>query len=255
MPLEKRGFVMTKKVILVVVEGETEQVILYDYLDMYFAESEVRFDVQRGDILTKWEGNKKTTNIKKTVGQVISRYLEKNKFLPKDLLAVVQITDADGCFIPLEQVKVSTNIKGSIFYDETEILVESAKKKEAIEERNTLKAQNIKILATSESFTLKKKSVPYQLFYFSTNLEHVLWGERNEEPVGKVSKADEFIETLSCSIEEYLRQYLHVNKDNSYDEQIEESWSYIMQDCNSLKRSTNVPLLVEMVEQIQRNVQ
>ncbi|KOS67162.1 hypothetical protein AEA09_15040 [Lysinibacillus contaminans] len=246
---------MTKKVILVVVEGETEQIILYDYLDMYFAESEVRFDVQRGDILTKWEGTKKTTNIKNTVGQVISRYLEKNKFLPKDLLAIVQITDADGCFIPHEHVKVSADVKGSIFYDETEILVGSTKKKEAIEARNTLKAQNIKILATSESFTLKKNHVPYQLFYFSTNLEHVLWGERNEEAVGKVSKADEFIETLSCSIEEYLRPFLHVNEGNTYDEKLEESWAYVMQDCNSLQRSTNVPLLVEMVEQIQRDVQ
>lgn len=254
MPLEKRGFVMTKKVILVVVEGETEQVILYDYLDTYFAESEVRFDVQRGDLLTKWEGTKKVTNIKNTVGQVIKHYLEKNKFLPKDLLAVVQVTDADGCFIANEQVKVNTEIKESIFYDETEILVNSEKKKEAIEERNTLKAQNIKILATSESFTLKKIPVPYQLFYFSTNLEHVLWGERNEEPTGKVSKADEFMDTLTVSIEDYLRQYLRTNKDHSYVEQIEESWAYLMQDCNSLQRSTNVPLLVEMVKQIQLDV-
>ena len=246
---------MTKKVILVVVEGETEQIILYDYLDAYFAQSEVRFDVQRGDILTKWEGTKKPTNIKNTVGQVINRYLEKNKFLPKDLLAIVHITDADGCFIPPEHVKVSADVSGTVFYDETEILVGSTKKKEAIEARNTLKAQNIKTLATSQSFTLKKNPVPYQLFYFSTNLEHVLWGERNEAGIGKAHKADEFIETLSCSIEEYLRPFLHVDKGNSYDEKLEASWAYVMQDCNSLQRSTNVPLLVEMVEQIQQNAQ
>lgn len=246
---------MTKKVILVVVEGETEQIILYDYLDTYFTESEVRFDVQRGDMLTKWEGTKKTTNIKKTVGQVISHYLDKNKFLSKDLLAIVQITDADGCFIPHEHVKVNSDLNRSIFYDETEILVGSMKKKEAIEERNTLKAQNIKILATSKSFTVKRNPVPYQLFYFSTNLEHVLWGERNEEAIGKVHKADEFMENLSCSIEEYLRPFLHADKGSSYEEKLEESWTYVMQDCNSLQRSTNVPLLVEMVEQIQRDVQ
>lgn len=246
---------MTKKVILVVVEGETEQIVLNDYLDTFFAETEVRFDVQRGDILTKWEGTKRTTNVKNAVGQIISRYLEKNKFLPKDLLAIVHITDADGCFIPHEHVKVSPDVKGSIFYDETEILVGTTKKKEAIEARNTLKAQNIKILATSQSFTLKKNPVPYQLFYFSTNLEHVLWGERNEDAIGKVHKADEFIETLSCSIEEYLRPFLHVDKGGSYEEKIEESWAHIMQDCNSLQRSTNVPLVVEMVEKVQQDVQ
>ncbi|MEG0258428.1 MAG: hypothetical protein RR595_07360 [Lysinibacillus sp.] len=241
---------MTKKVILVVVEGETEQIILFDFLDEYFAQSEVRFDVQRGDMLSSW--GKANANIKNTVGQVINKYLEKNKFLPQDLLAVVHITDADGCFIPHEYVKVSDDLTDALIYAEDGILVATTTKKQHIEDRNTLKAKNIKILSPIEFFTLRKRRIPYQLFYFSTNLEHVLWDERNERRDEKVDKADDFIETLECSIEDYLKKYLYIDGQTTYEEKMKSSWAHVMEDLNSLQRSTNVPLLMDMIEQVQQ---
>ncbi|WP_283778692.1 hypothetical protein [Lysinibacillus sp. D4A3_S15] len=44
---------MTKKVLLIIVEGQTEQIILEAYLDTYFADTTIRFDVQREEVLTK----------------------------------------------------------------------------------------------------------------------------------------------------------------------------------------------------------
>ncbi len=49
---------MTRKVLLVIVEGQTEQIILEDFLDEHFSDSTIRFDVQREDILTKWDAKK-----------------------------------------------------------------------------------------------------------------------------------------------------------------------------------------------------
>jgi len=94
--LEKQVCSMTKKILLIIVEGQTEQIILEDYLDEYFANSMIRFDVQREDILTKWDANKRIPNIKNSVVKVIQSYLNKYKFLAKDLTAIVHITDADG---------------------------------------------------------------------------------------------------------------------------------------------------------------
>ena len=88
---------MTKKVLLIIVEGQTEQIILEDYLDTYFADTTIRFDVQREDVLTKWDAHKRIPNIKNSVIRVIQSYLDKYKFLAKDLTAVIHITDADGC--------------------------------------------------------------------------------------------------------------------------------------------------------------
>lgn len=248
MPLEKRVSSVTKKVLLIIVEGHTEQIILEDFLDEHFANSTIRFDVQREDILTKWDANKRIPNIKNSVTRVIQNYLEKYKFLAKDLTAVVHITDADGCFIAPEFVKVKGDIEQNLFYTEDAILVKSEKRKEQIEQRNEMKANNAKILMANDHFSIHRLRIPYQLFYFSTNLEHVLWNERNEIATEKVQKADEFMESLSSSIEEFLKEYLPVNPELPYKDKMKMSWSFLMEGCNSLQRGTNVPLLFEMIK-------
>jgi len=187
--LEKQVCSMTKKILLIIVEGQTEQIILEDYLDEYFANSMIRFDVQREDILTKWDANKRIPNIKNSVVKVIQSYLNKYKFLAKDLTAIVHITDADGCFIAPEFVKVKEDIEQNLFYTEDAILVNSDKRKEQIEQRNEMKANNARILVANDHFSINRLKVPYQLFYFSTNLEHVLWDERNEIPTEKNPKS------------------------------------------------------------------
>jgi len=238
---------MTKKVLLVIVEGHTEQIILEDFLDEYFANSTIRFDVQREDILTKWDAKKRIPNIKNSVSRVVHNYLAKYKFLAKDLSAVIHITDADGCFIAPEFVKIKADMEQNLYYTEDAILVKTEKRKEQIEQRNEMKANNVKILLAHDHFSINRLSVPYQLFYFATNLEHVLWNERNEVAVEKVQKADEFMDNLSGSIREYLMEFLPVDTALSYREKMKESWAYLTKDCNSLQRGTNVPLLFEMI--------
>jgi len=239
---------MTKKVLLIIVEGQTEQIILEDYLDAHFADTTIRFDVQREDVLTKWDAHKRIPNIKNSVIRVIQSYLDKYKFLAKDLTAVVHITDADGCFIAPECVRVDENIEQKLFYTEDAILVKSDKRKEQIEQRNEMKARNARILIANDYFNINRLKVPYQLFYFSTNLEHVLWDERNEIPTEKIHKADKFIENLSGTIEEYLKAYLPVDAEPPYREKMKKSWSFLMEGGHSLQRGTNVPLLFEMIK-------
>ena len=72
---------MTKKVILLIVEGPTEETVFYDFLEQRFHHSEVRIDVQYGDVLTAL--SKQT--IKNSVGELIKNYLTKYKLLAKDL--------------------------------------------------------------------------------------------------------------------------------------------------------------------------
>ncbi|MET4562972.1 hypothetical protein ABIA69_004163 [Lysinibacillus parviboronicapiens] len=239
---------MTKKVLLIIVEGQTEQIVLEDYLDEHFGNSTIRFDVQREDILTKWDAKKNIPNIKNSVGRVIHNYLQKYKFLAQDLTAVVHITDADGCFIAPEFVQVKSDIEQNLYYTEDAIFVKTEKRKEQIEQRNEMKANNAKILMAHDHFSINRLKVPYQLFYFSTNLEHVLWNERNEVATEKIHKADTFIDNLSGSIEEFLGEFLPVNPALSYREKMKKSWTFLMEGCNSLQRGTNVPLLFEMIK-------
>ena len=66
--------------------------------------------------------------------------------------------------------------------------MKSDKRKQQIEQRNDMKAKNARILIANDHFSINRMKVPYQLFYFSTNLEHVLWNERNEIPTEKCKK-------------------------------------------------------------------
>lgn len=236
---------MTKKVILVLVEGDAEETVLTEYLEEVFKEEEVFLDVQNGDVLTDWQRDK---NIKNTVGDVIKAYLKKNKFEPSDLKWVFQITDSDGAFISNENIVVNVELQGELFYDESVIQVRNEQKKRRIESRNEQKAKNIRILSTTSAFNLGRVKIPYKIYYFSTNLDHVLWNERNEAKDQKVSKAEEFIDNLKETLEDFLWTYSAFAKEDISDESYKESWNLLSADTNSLKRLTNVTLLFELAK-------
>lgn len=234
---------MTKKVVLVLVEGDAEETVLTEYLEDVFGAEEVFIDVQYGDVLTDWQRDK---NIKNTIGDVIKAYLRKNKFEPSDLKWVFQVTDSDGAFIPNENVIVNAQVEDEIFYDESVIQVCNEYKKTQIEHRNEQKAKNIKILSTTNQFNLGRVKIPYKIYYFSTNLDHVLWDERNEVQQKKIRKAENFIDHLEVTLEEFLWQYSAIKEDEISDKSYKESWSQLSDETNSLKRLTNITLLFEL---------
>lgn len=234
---------MTKKVVLILVEGEAEETVLTEYLEEVFGTEEVFIDVQNGDILTDWHRDK---NIKNTLGEVIKAYLKKTKFKASDLKWVFQITDSDGVFIPNENIKINAHGQDELFYDESTILVSDEKKKRQIEKRNEQKSKNIKILKTTSSFNLERVKIPFKIYYFSTNLDHVLWDERNEMQNQKTAKAEDFIENLGTTLEEFLWQYSAVAKSELSEQSYIESWNKLSSETNSLKRLTNITLLFEL---------
>ena len=237
---------MTKKVVLVLVEGEAEETVLTEYVEELFEEQEVFIDVQNGDVLTDWNQDK---NVKNTIGGVIKAYLKKTKFRASDLKWVFQITDSDGVFIPGNQVKVDE--QKELFYDESSIFVSNVQRKKQIEQRNEKKAKNMDVLSTTSHFNLERVKIPYSIYYFSTNLDHVLWGERNELQHQKTRKAEQFIETLECTLEEFLWTYSAIRQGELTEQAYNKSWSYLSENVNSLKRVTNITLLFELAREQQ----
>lgn len=239
---------MTKKVILIIVEGQTEQEVFHDYLENRFSNAEVRIAVQYGDILSAW--NKTSDNIKKKIGHIVKEYLTKYKLLARDLLTIVHVTDADGCFVETDYVIVDKEKTLGHLYTDEAIYVVDEKKKQDIENRNELKAKHIRTLATDQLFKVNSVSVPYQLYYFSTNIDHVLWNERNAKHEVKVEKAEQFLENLQEPLEDFFKKICRINLALPYKEKYETSWKQLMSDVNSLQRNTNMPLLFEWVDQL-----
>ncbi|MEO4055502.1 hypothetical protein [Solibacillus sp. CAU 1738] len=239
---------MTKKVILVIVEGQTEQEVFNDYLEERFSNADVRIAVQYGDVLSAW--NRKKEPLKKRIGQVIKEYLAKYKLLARDLLTIVHITDTDGCFVDAMHVIIDQEKTSGHMYTDEAIYVVNEKKKNDIENRNELKARHIRTLAKDPLFKVNSVSVPYQLFYFSINLDHVLWDERNAKREMKLEKAETFLENLTEPLEQFFKTCSSINFTLPYEEKYETSWNQLMMEENSLQRDTNVSLLFEWVDQL-----
>ena len=95
----------SRKVILLIVEGETDQDSLSPVLKKIFSNSNVHFCVTRGDILVKTiETDISGRNAITKVNTHIKNEMMKYGYKTKDLLKVVHLIDTDGAFIPNERV-------------------------------------------------------------------------------------------------------------------------------------------------------
>lgn len=232
-----------KKVVLLIVEGFSEEALLFERLHEMFNSFNIHFEVQRGDILFIKDNRR---NIKATVGNVVNKTLQKRKFKKSDILAVLHIVDTDGCFITNNHVVVNNEQKKNTVYSDNKISVKNEGQKCFIEGRNVQRSRNINIMSTT---AFVSKSIPYYMYYFSIHLEHVLFNERHPEKDDKTHNVEKFLEKLETPIEKYLKNYLPQMNSSLLEDQYIQSWQIVKQDLMSLSRLTNVPLLFKYLEQ------
>lgn len=239
---------MSKKVILVIVEGQTEELILFDFLQERFAHAEVRIDIQCGDIVGNW--NRKFGTAKVAIEDVVANYLELYRLMPSDLLAIIQFTDTDGCFIDNKYIRVDRELARKMRYSPKAIYVSNQDKKLQMIQRNMDKAQSMVKLACSKTMKAMSLSIPYCLGYFSINLDHVLWDEQNTTGRSKLDKAEHFLEQLAEPLDQFMMQFILVDPQLPLEEKLEKSWIEIRKELNSLQRSTNMPFVLEFVDSL-----
>ncbi len=231
---QERWEFMTKKIILLLVEGPTDEDALALIYSKLVRKHHLEFDVLHTDITA---GEDMTVKyIENRIQKEIAAYLRKNPFLKKrDILKVVQIIDTDGAFIPANQVQQSEN--GKTEYFETHI---AAKNKDRLQRRNISKRAIVYRLVRSE----KVGGLPYEIYYFSRNMEHVL--HNISEDLTDEQKEDlafDHANRYSERPEDFL-QFLY---DDSFhvSGSYKETWKFIMDNGNSLKRYTNMTLFFE----------
>lgn len=83
----------TKKIVLFIVEGVTEQIALEGILSNLSPDG-VRFKITNGDITSNIRSNE--TNIIKTVYNHVVGYIEREYIKKSDILQIVQLIDTDG---------------------------------------------------------------------------------------------------------------------------------------------------------------
>lgn len=232
-----------KKVVLVIVEGPSDEEALGAILSRYFDENEVRVYVRRGDITTE-KGNK-CSNIIKKVNECVKQHMALYSLRRTDYKEIIQVADMDGAFVPDSAIVEDEDAYKPI-YSEKEIRTNHP---EGIMKRNAQKRENMNRLITTSTIG----NIPYHIYYMSSNLDHVLYNKLNSTDNEKENDALNFAEKYKDDLigfKTFIRESdFSVNKD------FLDSWNYIKQEKHSLERHTNFGLCLEKGENTQEEKQ
>ena len=225
----------TKKVILFIVEGPTEETALGSVFERCFDSDRVRFDVIHGDITSSLSSDK---NPRERVRAAVLDEIERDRgYGWKDLKNVVQLCDADVAFIP--EGRVHESECADLVYGADLILARNAEK---IRRRNKEKASAMKALAGIRELTYKRVSVPYAAYFFSRNMEHALHGVPDQ--LGEEDKIELSYKFRKRFINDLDGFKALLRSDGvAVPGDLAGSWAYLAEGVHSLERGTNLHLL------------
>lgn len=221
----------TKKVILFIVEGPTDEDALSPVLKKIFQNAQVHFHVVHGDLTTDFTID--DSNAVKTVNEHIKLELDRYGFKRSDIIRIIHLIDTDGAFIP--NTNVAAGDVERLQYEEDRILTKSVSQTIA---RNERKQRVLRRLYPEK----KVGGSLYAVYYFSRNLEHVLHNDSGNLTDGqKADCADLFADTYSDDTEGFVK-FLS-NSDFTVYGNYGETWRFIFDGTNSLHRHCNMHLL------------
>ena len=219
------------KIVFVIVEGVSDQTALASILSKLIKPELVVVEVFHGDITT--DDYTTPQNIVSKLGNFVRERSKPNSYKVSDYMEVVHIVDTDGVFISDDDV-VSSNERKPICYKPDCI---EARNRTGIILRNHQKAANIRRLI---SLPKVWGSIPYSVYFFSCNLDHVLHNDANMSKDDKDRFAAQFALRYRNDLDGFL-SFIQ-GDDLAVKHPYQKSWDYIIDGNNSLKRRTNLSL-------------
>ncbi|MPQ30755.1 hypothetical protein E4V42_04810 [Clostridium estertheticum] len=228
----------SKKIVLFIVEGVTDRNSFALVLSKIIEKDKiVRFKVIHGDITT--QNGVSASNIYAKITDYIKEFISSDMYKKSDISNVIHLVDTDGAFINDEQV-LQKDTNGSIEYNTQNIY---AKNTDNIKKRNKQKSQILSKLATTN---MVYANLSYRVYFFSSNLEHVIHNIQvvNDDDKRRFAEKfeDEFI-TNPISFIEFMN-----NPEFAINAEYKDTWEFIKKDTNSLKRFTNFNLYLKTIK-------
>lgn len=235
---------MSKKVVLFIVEGISDELSLSVGLQQIIQNHLVKFKVIFGDITSDIQTT--TSNVKIKIRDKVVEFINQNSYKPSDILEIIHVVDTDGTYIP-DSAIISNPIAEKFIYNTHSI--ECCDVNQVIQ-RNTRKRNNIDVLIHHEYVVINRKQISYKIFYMSSNLDHVLHHITNLEDDEKTNKAFEF--SIACKKDlnlfmNTLYSCLPLNCD--YDQ----SWRFIKEGLHSLNRFNNLIIYLDGIKTARYN--
>ena len=221
-----------KKVVLVIVEGPSDDTALGIVLNQIFDKDSVYVHIMHGDITTRKGVH--SDNIVAKIGDEVRAYAKSKHYSVKDFKQIIHIVDTDGAYIPDEKIIfIPESNKLSYESDGIHTLYQ-----QEIIERNKQKTGNLyRLRGTGQIW-----NVPYRVYYMSCNLDHVLYNKRNSSDEEKEADAYAFAKKYKNDIEGFVSFICDSNFSVNGD--YKESWTHIETEMNSIERYTNLGICI-----------
>jgi hypothetical protein len=221
-----------KKVVLVIVEGPSDDTALGIALSQVYDRDLVYVHIMHGDITTRKGVN--SQNIISKIGNEVQTYAKSQHYKASDFKRIIHIVDTDGAYIPDDCVleeKAAANIR----YESEGIYTDDVN---GIIARNKAKADNLYRLRTCGNIW----NIPYRVYYMSCNLDHVLHDKRNSTDEAKENDAYVFAKKYKRDTDGFVK--FICESDFSVNGDFKESWKHIETGMNSVERYTNLCICI-----------
>ncbi|RCW58292.1 hypothetical protein [Halanaerobium sp. ST460_2HS_T2] len=223
---------MTRKLILFLVEGITEEISFGLIFSEIFEDKEIEFQIARGDITTSNEVDSR--NVIRKINEEIKSFMDREHYKKSDISEIIHLLDTDGAYISEDLIEKHDKDKNYYYVDKL-----CTRHPENTKKRNNKKSKIMDRLSSHS----KINGIPYKAYYLSCNLEHVLHNDANVDDNQKVEKAEEFSDSY---FERELEFLDFIRKDSfAVEGEYEETWEFIKQGNNSLNRYSNLHLVFE----------
>lgn len=168
-----------KKIVLVIVEGPSDEVALGMALSQVYDKDFIYVHIMHGDITARRGVSSK--NIVAKLGNEVTAYAKSQHYKASDFKQIIHIVDTDGAYIPDDNIMEKENYL-DIRYENDGIYTNN---KASVMTRNQQKRDNLYRLRSCGIIW----TIPYSLYYMSCNLDHVLYDKKNSTDKDKENDA------------------------------------------------------------------
>jgi hypothetical protein len=223
-----------KKVLLFIVEGESDEVSFESVLDSFFESCDVHVAVMHGDVTVQDFPN--PGEIKGLLYEQVMVFCCREKIRLNDIRQIIHLVDTDGVFVP-DSCVLQQSAGLPLFYDENAV---HAPDPFFIKKRNDAKAAVLRNLCSMT----KLASIEYRVYFLSRTLEHVLHNRiENLTDREKADLSNRFEDRYADDFDGFLA--FIADRIFAVPGDYKATWEFIRQGTNSLKRYSNVHLLFE----------
>ncbi|WP_298846651.1 hypothetical protein [Clostridium sp.] len=227
----------SKKIVLFIVEGITDRNSFALILSKIIERNKiVRFKVINGDVTTQNGVN--ASNIYTKITHYIKEFITSDMYKKSDIFSVIHLVDTDGAFINDEQILQKNT--DSIEYNTQNIY---ARNVDNIKKRNKQKSQILSKLAATN---IVYANLNYRVYFFSSNLEHVIHNRQSVNAVEKREYAEKFEDRFIASPISFI-EFMN-NPEFIINGEYKDTWEFIKKDTNSLKRFSNFNLYLNTIK-------